>query len=346
MADLRRHHHRRGPQRPHPAGLSRQGRAEDALHRAPAGRGRRALDRGRPAPSGLPAQHPRVLPARHHRDAVVRRPRARAARRALHRAGAQRRAADQRRPRARMVDRHRADRRVVRASSAGAMPRRCAAGSTSSCRSCATFSFPRAGPSRCRRKSGAPRWSKSAAGRRLLEVSALSPLEFVHQEFEHPTVKAGLLFFNGLREVDLRVQRLRPSHRGAAREPRQGADVARRIGGARARARSRGARERRRDPADDRAGADRGRERPRRRRRDRRRRAHPRAAVRRLVAQSDADLRRSAGRGARAARDPRAGRALPVQSARAAVRAASQSARAAALRGERRSIPSLRAPSW
>lgn len=47
---------------------------------------------------------------------------------------------------------------------------------------------------------------KSTAGRRLLEVSALSPLEFVHQEFEHPAVKAGLLFFNGLREVDLRVK--------------------------------------------------------------------------------------------------------------------------------------------
>src|ERR1700742_2716179 len=47
---------------------------------------------------------------------------------------------------------------------------------------------------------------KSVAGRRLLEVSALSPLEFVHQEFEHTTVKAGLLFFNGLREVDLRVR--------------------------------------------------------------------------------------------------------------------------------------------
>ncbi|MBX3514391.1 MAG: NAD(P)/FAD-dependent oxidoreductase [Xanthobacteraceae bacterium] len=47
---------------------------------------------------------------------------------------------------------------------------------------------------------------KSASGRRLLEVSALSPLEFVHQEFEHPAVKAGLLFFNGLREVDLRVK--------------------------------------------------------------------------------------------------------------------------------------------
>ena len=34
----------------------------------------------------------------------------------------------------------------------------------------------------------------------------MSPLEFVAQEFEHPTVKAGLLFFNGLREVDLRVR--------------------------------------------------------------------------------------------------------------------------------------------
>jgi phytoene dehydrogenase-like protein len=37
-------------------------------------------------------------------------------------------------------------------------------------------------------------------------VSALSPLEFVQREFEHPTVRAGLLFFNGLREVDLRVR--------------------------------------------------------------------------------------------------------------------------------------------
>jgi phytoene dehydrogenase-like protein len=36
-------------------------------------------------------------------------------------------------------------------------------------------------------------------------VSALSPLQFVEQEFEHPTIKAGLLFFNGLREVDLRL---------------------------------------------------------------------------------------------------------------------------------------------
>ncbi len=46
--------------------------------------------------------------------------------------------------------------------------------------------------------------SRSALGRRLLEVAALSPLEFVQQEFEHDVVRAGLLFFNGLREVDLR----------------------------------------------------------------------------------------------------------------------------------------------
>src|SRR5256885_11372723 len=47
--------------------------------------------------------------------------------------------------------------------------------------------------------------ARASAGRRLLEVSALSPLQFVEQEFEHPTIKAGLLFFNGLREVDLRL---------------------------------------------------------------------------------------------------------------------------------------------
>lgn len=46
---------------------------------------------------------------------------------------------------------------------------------------------------------------RSSAGRRLLEVSSLSPLEFVRREFENPVVQAGLLFFNGLREVDLRA---------------------------------------------------------------------------------------------------------------------------------------------
>src|SRR2546422_953543 len=46
----------------------------------------------------------------------------------------------------------------------------------------------------------------SALGRRLLEISALSPLEFVTQQFENDAVRAGLLFFNGLREVDLRLK--------------------------------------------------------------------------------------------------------------------------------------------
>ena len=45
---------------------------------------------------------------------------------------------------------------------------------------------------------------KSAEGRLLMEVSALSPLEFVQKEFEHPVIQAGLLFFNGLRKVDFR----------------------------------------------------------------------------------------------------------------------------------------------
>jgi len=48
--------------------------------------------------------------------------------------------------------------------------------------------------------------SGSALGRRLLAVSELSPLEFVEREFENDVVRAGLLFFNGLREVDLRQQ--------------------------------------------------------------------------------------------------------------------------------------------
>src|SRR6266498_2773560 len=47
---------------------------------------------------------------------------------------------------------------------------------------------------------------KSVEGRLLMEVSALSPLEFVQKEFEHPVIQAGLLFFNGLREVDLRCK--------------------------------------------------------------------------------------------------------------------------------------------
>ncbi len=48
--------------------------------------------------------------------------------------------------------------------------------------------------------------NQSKLGRRLLEVAALSPLEFVTQNFEHDAIRAGLLFFNGLREVDLRLK--------------------------------------------------------------------------------------------------------------------------------------------
>ncbi len=47
---------------------------------------------------------------------------------------------------------------------------------------------------------------RSALGRQLLEISVLSPLEFVTSHFENDAVRAGLLFFNGLREVDLRLK--------------------------------------------------------------------------------------------------------------------------------------------
>jgi phytoene dehydrogenase-like protein len=48
--------------------------------------------------------------------------------------------------------------------------------------------------------------SRSRLGRKLLEVSALSPVEFVEKEFQNDVIRAGLLFFNGLREVDLRLK--------------------------------------------------------------------------------------------------------------------------------------------
>ncbi|MFT5465578.1 MAG: phytoene dehydrogenase-like protein [Verrucomicrobiales bacterium] len=47
---------------------------------------------------------------------------------------------------------------------------------------------------------------ETAHGRLLLETAELSPLEFVQREFRHPFVQAALLFFNGLREVDLTVR--------------------------------------------------------------------------------------------------------------------------------------------
>ena len=74
-----------------------------------------------PTPFRLPAQHPRLFPAGDHRHAVVRGSRSRTPRRALYRAGAQRRAAHARRPRARMVDGHRTHDRFGRA----VQPARC-----------------------------------------------------------------------------------------------------------------------------------------------------------------------------------------------------------------------------
>jgi|SRR5579863_8938339 len=46
---------------------------------------------------------------------------------------------------------------------------------------------------------------RSRLGRRLLEVAQQSPAEFVQREFENDVIRAGLLFFNGLREIDLRL---------------------------------------------------------------------------------------------------------------------------------------------
>ncbi len=48
--------------------------------------------------------------------------------------------------------------------------------------------------------------NRSPLGQKLLAVSALSPLEFVEQKFQNDVIRAGLLFFNGLREVDLNLQ--------------------------------------------------------------------------------------------------------------------------------------------
>jgi len=47
--------------------------------------------------------------------------------------------------------------------------------------------------------------NRSRLGRRLLEIAQLSPVEFVRREFENDAIRAGLLFFNGLREIDLRL---------------------------------------------------------------------------------------------------------------------------------------------
>ena len=47
---------------------------------------------------------------------------------------------------------------------------------------------------------------QSEAVRELHETFLLSTVEFVMREFEHDVISAGLLFFNGLREIDLRLK--------------------------------------------------------------------------------------------------------------------------------------------
>ena len=89
--------------------------------------------------------------------------------------------------------------------SAGKTRERYGAGVTSSCLCWTISSRPKVSPLLFLLSSVPAFWSAPSAGRRLLAVSRMSPLEFVRNEFEHPVVQAGLLFFNGLREVDLRA---------------------------------------------------------------------------------------------------------------------------------------------
>ncbi len=105
-----------------------------------------------------------------------------------------------------MVDRFRAHRRLVRANSAGATPTRLRRWQHEFVPIVQDILVPESRTAAAAAEERRALLERSAAGRRLLEVSALSPLEFVQREFEHPAVQAGLLFFNGLREVDLRVR--------------------------------------------------------------------------------------------------------------------------------------------
>ena len=171
-------------------------------------------------------------------------------------------------------------------------------------------------------------------GAAVLEVAALSPLEFVLREFEHDVVRAGLLFFNGLREVDLRCNGF--GHRiPALLAGRHKAQMC--VGGSARlaealvedirRARGRGPHRRRAAAHPDAAGRAVGVELADGERIEAR-------GLRRLGAQPAADVPGAAGRATRApATDARGRRRLPLQPARAAVRPEPRAARAAALRG-------------
>ena len=294
--NLRRHHPRRRTQRPHPAGLSRQGRAQDARDRSPAGRGRRSRARWktRAIPASCTTPTPSSsAPSPPCRGTAISSSNGTAPRYIEPELNVALLTA--RRPRAGMVDRLRHDHRIVRRTSAAATPTRCGAGTTSSCRSCSDILTPESRspplpPQRAPRAAGdaappAGGCSKSARSRRC---------EFVAsgvRASDHPGGPAVLQ----------RPARGRPALRGfghhiaALLASPAKAQMSRGGSAALARALEAAVRESGGEhPAADRAQAHPGRERPRGRDRDRRRRSHPRPAFRRLLAQPASDLSRSA----------------------------------------------------
>ena len=240
---LRRHHPRRRPQRAHPAGLSRQGRAQDAGDRAPAGRRRRTCARWKTR--AIPASCTTRTPS-----SSAPSPRCRGTPISSSNGTAPATSSPSSTSRcspataARWNGGPTSHETIASfAPSAAATPTRCAAGTTSSCRSCSDILAPEGRSPPLPPQERRALLARSSAGRRLLEVSALSPLQFVEQEFEHPDDQGRAPVLQRTARGRPAAAGLRPSHRRAAGEPGQGADVARRLGGAGARARSGGARD-------------------------------------------------------------------------------------------------------
>ena len=248
----------------------------------------------------------------------------------LHRAGIERRPDPEGRPDAGVVDGFRADARIVRAvqragrGGAQAVARRFRADRARD--PGARGQSPPLPPEQRRALL-----ERTAEGRRLLEVSRLSPLEFVQREFEHPTIRAGLLFFNGLREVDLRVRGF-GHHIPALLAGRAKAQMC--VGGSAVLARALESAVR------ESGGTTRLRTTPRRILVENGRavgvetdgrRTVPRPALRRLAPQPAADVPGVDGRGRRTGRLARKGEAVSIQPAGPAVRPEPQPRRAASL---------------
>ena len=143
-----------------------------------------------------------------------------------------------RRPRARMVDRHRQDDRIVREFSARDA-RRCKRWHDEFVPIVQGILAP-GGPLAAAAGARAARAaSRTPPAGGCLEVSALSPLQFVDQEFEHPTIKAGTAVLQRAARGRPAAAGLRAPYRLAAGEPRQGADVTRRLRRTRARTQKR-----------------------------------------------------------------------------------------------------------